>query len=45
MENGRKEGRGKYYYVNGAVYDGEWKSDLKDGSGIFYYASGDYYEG
>ena len=43
MTNGKREGKGKFYYENGegGVYDGEWKDGKIDGVGTLYYASGD----
>ena len=41
----KKEGKGKYYYTNGDIYDGEFKNDLKEGNGTLYYANGDKYTG
>ena len=43
--NGKKEGKGIYYYPNGCRYEGYFKNDKKEGKGIFYYANGDRYEG
>jgi hypothetical protein len=42
---GEMEGRGKYVYADGAVYEGEWKADKKEGRGIFRSSSGAVYEG
>ena len=43
--NGKKEGKGKYIYKNGAIYEGYFKNDKKEGNGIFYYTNGDRYKG
>ena len=43
--NGKKEGKGTYYYINGCKYEGYFKNDKKEGKGIFYYTNGDRYEG
>jgi len=41
-----KEGPGQYYYLNGDVYDGEWKNDKKHGIGTqTFKEKGDKYEG
>jgi len=41
-----KEGTGQYYYLNGDMYDGEWKNDKKHGEGKYkFYNKGDRYEG
>ena len=42
---GQFEGRGKYVYANGNVYEGEYKAGMKEGRGIFQYADGEVYEG
>ena len=36
---------GVYTYLNGSVYDGDWKGEMKDGWGVFTYDTGDRYEG
>ena len=43
--NGKKEGKGIYFYINGCKYEGYFKNDKKNGFGIFYYNNGDRYEG
>ena len=43
--DGKREGRGKFQWSNGEVYDGEWKSNLKSGSGIWKGANGQSYVG
>ena len=43
--NGKKEGKGIYFYTNGCKYEGYFKNDKKNGTGIFYYNNGDKYEG
>ena len=35
LNNGVRDGKGKYIYSNGDTYDGEWKNDLKEGEGTF----------
>ena len=39
------EGRGKYMFADGDVYEGEWKAGKKEGRGIYLYANGDVYKG
>ena len=39
MKNG-KQGRGKYYYSNGNIYEGDWLDDMKNGYGKMYYSNG-----
>jgi hypothetical protein len=29
-------GKGRYYFPNGSVYEGDWKNDLKDGFLFIY---------
>jgi hypothetical protein len=36
---GKKKGKGKYYYLNGNSYIGEWDDNLKNGQGIYNYKS------
>ena len=31
-------GKGKFYYVNGDIYDGEWKDHVRHGLGSYTYA-------
>ena len=40
-----KNGRGKFKFANGNVYDGEFKNDKMEGRGVYKYASGDVYNG
>lgn len=42
---GVKEGRGTYYYKNGAIYAGDFKGGKKSGHGVLTYGNGDRYEG
>ena len=41
----KKNGKGKYYYKNGEIFDGEWKNGIIEGKGIYYYNNGRKYEG
>jgi len=44
--NDKKSGKGKYYYLNGDFYDGEWKDDMKEGFGVYhFYAKDSKYQG
>ncbi len=45
MENGKQHGYGIYEYLNGDVYEGEWKDGLRNGKGIYTTANGKKYEG
>ena len=31
--------------LDGGIYDGEWKDDLKNGKGKINFANGDHYDG
>lgn len=42
---GRKNGKGVLTFVNGEVYDGYFKDDMKHGKALLKYPSGNYYEG
>ena len=33
MKDGKRNGRGKYYFYFGGCYDGEWKDDVREGYG------------
>ena len=48
-KNGKREGKGIFYYNNGNRYEGDFKNDKKEGKGKFYYNSGKWkgnrYEG
>ena len=48
--NGKREGKGKFYYNNdedymGKVYDGEWKNDMREGRGIETWTDDERFEG
>ena len=43
--NGKFEGKGKYYYSNGDMYDGEWSNDKKNGMGKYVLNDGSEIEG
>lgn len=34
VKNGKKDGEGTYYYVNGDIYKGGWVGNLKHGNGL-----------
>lgn len=40
-----RNGKGKYTYKNGDVYDGGWVKDEKEGYGEYNFISGDLYKG
>ncbi|XP_075035766.1 radial spoke head 10 homolog B isoform X2 [Mixophyes fleayi] len=43
--DGVRHGQGRYYYANGAMYDGEWKNNKKHGMGKFIFKNGKIYIG
>ena len=45
FKNGKSEGYGQDYYLNGDKYEGDFKNNLYEGYGIFNYLSLDKYEG
>jgi hypothetical protein len=46
LKDGKKDGKGKFIYVNGNYYDGEWKDNKKNGKGVYFYAiTNERYEG
>ena len=44
-EEGKKHGKGKMTYVNGDIYEGDFKDNKMNGVGTFTFASGGVYEG
>lgn len=32
---GKRNGKGRFEWSNGEIYDGEWKNNKKEGSGIW----------
>ncbi|KAJ8413699.1 hypothetical protein AAFF_G00082060 [Aldrovandia affinis] len=42
---GLRQGRGKFYYASGALYDGEWQGNKKHGQGKFTFKNGRTFEG
>ena len=45
LKEGKKDGKGVYYYNNGDRYEGNWKEGVREGKGIYYYSNGESYEG
>jgi hypothetical protein len=43
--NGKRHGKGKFTFEDGAIYTGEWENDERHGKGIYIYKNGDIYEG
>jgi hypothetical protein len=42
---GRREGHGTFFYMNGSQYTGQWHADAKQGEGLFLYADGRVFGG
>jgi len=45
FKNGKRHGKGVFYYKNGDKYEGEFKNRCINEKGIAYYNDGDKYEG
>ncbi|XP_073399170.1 radial spoke head 10 homolog B isoform X1 [Dendrobates tinctorius] len=43
--SGARHGQGRYYYANGAMYDGQWRNNRKHGPGKFIFKNGRIYIG
>lgn len=43
--NGKRHGKGKYKWADGAEYDGDWKDGNMDGKGRKKWADGNMYNG
>ncbi|XP_031572949.1 radial spoke head 1 homolog [Actinia tenebrosa] len=39
-KDGRRHGKGVYYFNNGDIYDGEWRKGRKEGIGTYVFANG-----
>jgi antitoxin component YwqK of YwqJK toxin-antitoxin module len=44
-QGGKKNGKGKYFWSNGQVYEGEFKDNECHGAGVLYYLCGKKFEG
>eukprot|EP00442_Polarella_glacialis_P036644 CAMPEP_0115112738 /NCGR_PEP_ID=MMETSP0227-20121206/40872_1 /TAXON_ID=89957 /ORGANISM="Polarella glacialis, Strain CCMP 1383" /LENGTH=382 /DNA_ID=CAMNT_0002512469 /DNA_START=72 /DNA_END=1216 /DNA_ORIENTATION=+ len=42
---GKRDGKGTFYYANGAYYHGEWQDHVKQGQGRHTFDDGQVYEG
>lgn len=40
-----KHGKGKYYYIKGELYIGDWYQNKKHGKGLYFYENGKRYTG
>ncbi len=45
LKDGKANGHGVYFHVNGGKYEGHWKDDLQDGYGVETWCDGSSYEG
>ena len=45
MEKGKREGKGKFFFLNGDIYEGDFKNNLRHGKGKYTYCNKDVYEG
>jgi hypothetical protein len=45
LRDGKANGAGVFFQVDGARYDGAWRDGKRDGSGVFSWGSGNRYEG
>ena len=43
--NGGKEGKGKFFFKYGDIYDGNWKKNKRSGKGKLIYKNGALFEG
>ena len=43
--HGRKHGFGHFFFKNGHIYSGNWKSDCMEGKGKYEWPDGRTYEG
>ena len=44
MKN-KAHGKGKFYHVDGDIFDGEWENDKANGYGVYIHVNGAKYEG
>ena len=45
MEEGKAQGKGIYYWNDGAQFMGQWRKDEAEGKGKYFYLNGSKYEG
>ena len=45
FQDGKRNGRGTYKFVNGNQYQGEWKNHIPNGRGTYTFANGNMYIG
>ena len=41
----KKNGKGKKYYKNGEIYEGDWKNNVREGQGSMKFKDGKIYKG
>jgi hypothetical protein len=42
---GRREGFGTFFYLNGSQYTGYWVNNMKEGTGLYIYPDGKIFSG
>ena len=42
---GRREGFGTFFYLNGSQYTGSWVNNIKEGNGLYIYPDGKIFSG
>lgn len=45
LKNGKRNGKGAYFYADGSVYKGDWKDGKENGEGMLTTSYGDEYDG
>ena len=46
MKEGKKDGFGEYYAINGNIYKGSFRNDFRSGQGKYkYFSTGEEYDG
>jgi hypothetical protein len=43
--NNLAHGKGRFYHVDGDIYEGEWEKDRANGYGVYIHTNGARYEG
>ena len=41
--NGKANGRGTFYHINGDIYEGDFRDDRANGNGVYYHKNGSKY--
>ena len=45
FKSGKRNGKGKFYYLKGGSYEGDYVNGQEEGFGIYYTGNGGYYIG